>query len=128
MFPWGETCERFGDGNIVAHDLARVHWLERSVLSLAYSLALMTLSMLAVAALILTFQLLIAVCSGTAPSNAFPHLREEVIAFGCLTLGYMGLYLVLGILFLFLIQREIGHGPALAAAGDIRSRAPITTT
>jgi len=27
-------------------------------------------------------------------------------------LGYMGLYLLLGILFLFLIQREIGHGPA----------------
>ena len=43
-------------------------------------------------------------------------------------LGYMGLYLVLGILFLFLIQREIGHGPALAAAGDVRSRAPMTTT
>ena len=43
-------------------------------------------------------------------------------------LGYMGLYLVLGILFLFLIQREIGQGPALAAAGDVGSRAPITTT
>jgi cytochrome d ubiquinol oxidase subunit I len=27
-------------------------------------------------------------------------------------IGYMGLYLVLGVLFLFLIQREIGHGPA----------------
>src|SRR5713226_4142234 len=43
-------------------------------------------------------------------------------------LGYMGLYLVLGILFLFLIQREIGEGPALAAAGTVRSGAPITTT
>jgi cytochrome d ubiquinol oxidase subunit I len=43
-------------------------------------------------------------------------------------LGYMGLYLVLGILFLFLIQREIGQGPALAAPGDVRSGAPITTT
>jgi len=43
-------------------------------------------------------------------------------------LGYMGLYLMLGILFLFLIQREIGQGPALAAAGDVRSGAPITTT
>ena len=42
--------------------------------------------------------------------------------------GYMGLYLVLGILFLFRIQREIGQGPALAAAGDVRSGAPITTT
>lgn len=27
-------------------------------------------------------------------------------------IGYMGLYLLLGILFLFLVQREIGHGPA----------------
>src|SRR6266566_4764637 len=42
-------------------------------------------------------------------------------------LGYMGLYLVLGILFLFLIQREIGEGPALAAAGTVRSGAPLTT-
>ena len=43
-------------------------------------------------------------------------------------LGYMGLYLVLGILFLFLIQREIGHGPALAAGGDVCSRAPTNTS
>jgi cytochrome d ubiquinol oxidase subunit I len=43
-------------------------------------------------------------------------------------LGYMGLYLVLGILFLFLIQREIGHGPGFAAGGDVRSRAPMTTS
>jgi cytochrome d ubiquinol oxidase subunit I len=42
-------------------------------------------------------------------------------------LGYMGLYLVLGVLFLFLIQREIGHGPAIAAGGDVRSRTPMTT-
>jgi cytochrome d ubiquinol oxidase subunit I len=26
-------------------------------------------------------------------------------------LGFMGLYMVLGILFLFLVAREIGHGP-----------------
>jgi cytochrome d ubiquinol oxidase subunit I len=31
-------------------------------------------------------------------------------------IGFMGLYLVLGILFLFLIHREIDHGPAPAAA------------
>ncbi len=44
-------------------------------------------------------------------------------------LGYMGLYLVLGILFLFLIQREIGQGPALAAAaGDARSGTSISMT
>ncbi len=27
-------------------------------------------------------------------------------------LGFMGMYLLLGILFLFLIAREVGHGPA----------------
>jgi cytochrome bd ubiquinol oxidase subunit I len=33
-------------------------------------------------------------------------------------IGFCGLYLVLGILFLFLIAREIAHGPGpLAAAG-----------
>jgi cytochrome bd ubiquinol oxidase subunit I len=34
-------------------------------------------------------------------------------------LGFMGLYLVLGILFLFFIPREIGQGPALAAGGYV---------
>ena len=40
------------------------------------------------------------------------------------TLGFAGLYLVLGVLFLFLVAREVGHGPraphgagATAAAG-----------
>jgi cytochrome bd ubiquinol oxidase subunit I len=32
-------------------------------------------------------------------------------------LGFMGLYAVLAILFLFLVQREIGHGPVHAAGG-----------
>jgi len=33
-------------------------------------------------------------------------------------IGFMGLYLVLGILFLFLISREIEHGPAFLS-GDL---------
>jgi cytochrome d ubiquinol oxidase subunit I len=41
-------------------------------------------------------------------------------------LGFMGLYLVLGILFLFLIQREIGEGPSARMAGEVRTGAPIT--
>ncbi len=32
-------------------------------------------------------------------------------------IGFMGMYTVLGILFLFLVYREIEHGPAVAAAG-----------
>jgi cytochrome d ubiquinol oxidase subunit I len=31
-------------------------------------------------------------------------------------IGFMGLYLALGILFLFLVHREIDHGPARSAA------------
>jgi hypothetical protein len=49
--------------------------------------------MLIVAGLILGLQLLIAICSGIAPSHAFPHLRDEIISFASLALGYTGLYL-----------------------------------
>jgi cytochrome d ubiquinol oxidase subunit I len=31
-------------------------------------------------------------------------------------IGFMGLYMVLGILFLFLVRREIEHGPGPAGA------------
>ena len=34
-------------------------------------------------------------------------------------LGFMGLYMVLGILFLFLVHREIEHGPAREAAAEL---------
>jgi cytochrome d ubiquinol oxidase subunit I len=30
-------------------------------------------------------------------------------------LGFMGMYMLLGILFLFMVAREVGHGPAAAA-------------
>jgi cytochrome d ubiquinol oxidase subunit I len=33
-------------------------------------------------------------------------------------IGFMGMYLVMGILFLFLIAREVEHGPAFFAPGD----------
>jgi len=35
-------------------------------------------------------------------------------------MGFMGLYLVLGILFLFLVHREIDHGPAVEIEGGAR--------
>ena len=35
-------------------------------------------------------------------------------------MGFMGLYLVLGLLFLFLVHREIDHGPAAELAGGSR--------
>lgn len=40
-------------------------------------------------------------------------------------LGFMGLYTVLAILFLFLVHREIDHGPA-AAGADVHTGVPIT--
>ncbi|HEX4803228.1 MAG TPA: cytochrome ubiquinol oxidase subunit I, partial [Myxococcaceae bacterium] len=41
-----------------------------------------------------------------------PNVSAGTVAFS--TLGYMGLYLVLGILFLYLVGREIAHGPPAA--------------
>lgn len=41
-------------------------------------------------------------------------------------LGFMGLYTVLGILFLFLVHREIAHGPDFKPAADVHSGLPIT--
>ena len=45
--------------------------------------------------------------------GASPHVSAGNGIFTLL--GFLGLYLVLGILFLFLIQREIEHGPEEAA-------------
>jgi hypothetical protein len=87
------VCDRFGDPDEIAREFAAAHRLERGATFLAYSLALMGISVLMVAGLILGLQLLIAICSGIPPSNAFPHLREEIISFASLALGYMGLYL-----------------------------------
>jgi cytochrome bd ubiquinol oxidase subunit I len=41
-------------------------------------------------------------------------------------LGFMGLYSVLGILFLFLVHREIAHGPESVPAADVESGLPLT--
>ncbi len=34
-------------------------------------------------------------------------------------LGFMGMYMVLGILFLFLVQREIEHGPSARSSIEL---------
>ncbi len=41
-----------------------------------------------------------------------PNVSAGTVAFS--TLGYMGIYLVLGIVFLYLVGREIAHGPTTA--------------
>jgi cytochrome d ubiquinol oxidase subunit I len=41
-------------------------------------------------------------------------------------LGFMGLYVVLAILFLFLVHREIAHGPASGPHDVVRGGTPIT--
>jgi hypothetical protein len=48
---------------------------------------------LAVAAVILGLQLIIAASRGISPPHAFPRLRGELVAFISLVAGYMGLYL-----------------------------------
>jgi cytochrome bd ubiquinol oxidase subunit I len=42
-------------------------------------------------------------------------------------LGFMGMYALLAILFLFLVNREIAHGPGDASGAEIASGAPVTT-
>jgi cytochrome d ubiquinol oxidase subunit I len=41
-------------------------------------------------------------------------------------LGFMGLYSLLAILFLFLVHREIDHGPASNAGRSVNIGLPIT--
>lgn len=43
-------------------------------------------------------------------------------------LGFMGIYTVLGILFLFLIHREIAHGPDEMPAADVNAGLPLTVS
>jgi hypothetical protein len=40
----------------------------------------------------------------------------------------MGLYAVLAIIFLFLVGREIGHGPAGSNGSDAQHRASVAPT
>jgi len=40
-------------------------------------------------------------------------------------IGFCGLYFVLGLLFVFLVGREIAHGPAPAEAHPVREREPV---
>lgn len=41
-------------------------------------------------------------------------------------LGFMGIYALLAILFLFLFNREVAHGPGAAAGSDVATGRPIT--
>jgi cytochrome d ubiquinol oxidase subunit I len=50
-------------------------------------------------------------------AGASPNVHSGTVLFTLL--GFCGLYTVLGLLFLFLIGREIAHGPA-ADGGDAR--------
>ncbi len=42
-------------------------------------------------------------------------------------LGFMGLYALLAILFLFLMHRAVAHGPVEETAHEVTSGAPVTT-
>jgi cytochrome d ubiquinol oxidase subunit I len=43
-------------------------------------------------------------------------------------LGFMGMYTVLSILFLFLVYREIEHGPVGLPSGDKLTKEPAVVT
>jgi len=86
-------CRRFGDPEEIGGDLERVHRSERRFILTAEALLLIGLSVLAVATVVLAFQLSIAISIGIAPSHAFPRLRGQIVGFVSLALGYMSLYL-----------------------------------
>ena len=86
------VCGRFGDPNQIAREFSNLHRLERWTMTIARSVTMLLISVLAVAGVILTIQLFLAIFSGASPLRAFPHLREQSIGFASLTLGYMGLY------------------------------------
>jgi cytochrome d ubiquinol oxidase subunit I len=46
-------------------------------------------------------------------AGSSPMVNEGEVVFT--TIGFMGLYLVVGVLFLYLVGRELQHGPQLAS-------------
>jgi hypothetical protein len=89
----GTICQRFGSPDEIGGELERVHRFERRAILTGDALLLLGLSVLAVAFVILVFQLSIALSLGIAPSHAFPRLRGQIVGFVSLALGYMSLYL-----------------------------------
>jgi len=87
------VCDRFGNPDEIAREFERTYRFERRAIFMADAVGLLSISTLAVAALILTFQLVVALWLGMSPSNAFPRLRGELVAFVSLAVGYMGMYL-----------------------------------
>src|SRR5262245_44621672 len=75
------VCERFGNPDEIIAGFERLHRFERRSFQMADAIALMGISVLTVAALILTLQLTIAFRLGISPSHAFPRLRGELVAF-----------------------------------------------
>jgi hypothetical protein len=84
---------RFGKPEEIGGELERVHRSERRFILAAEALLLIGVSVLAVATVVLSFQLSIAMSIGIAPSHAFPRLRGQIVGFVSLALGYMSLYL-----------------------------------
>jgi hypothetical protein len=87
------VCRRFGNPEEIGGELARVHRFERRAILTADALLLIGAAVLAVATVVLFFQLSIAMSIGVAPSHAFPRLRGQIVGFVSLALGYMALYL-----------------------------------
>ena len=87
------VLRRFGDPEEIGDHLERVHRFERRAILTVDGLLLMGASVLAVAMVVLSLQLSIALSRGIPPAHAFPRFRGEAVAFVSLALGYMSLYL-----------------------------------
>ena len=83
---------RFGDAEEIGRAFERAYSLERRAILAADASFLLAASVFAVAAVVLSFQLSIALSMGILPSHAFPRLRGQAVGFVSLALGYVSLY------------------------------------
>ena len=109
----GIVARRFGDPDEIAAQFERLHRFDRRAARLGDAIVLLATSTMAVAALILAIQLLIAVRLGVAPADAFPRLRAELVAFVSLAFGYMGVYLGEGVFRSRRLWKALGASCAL---------------
>jgi hypothetical protein len=86
------ACRRFGNPEEIGGEFERVHRFDRRTFLATDALFLVGASVLAVATVILSYQLTIAMSVGIPPSHAFPRLRGQIVGFVSLALGYMSLY------------------------------------
>jgi hypothetical protein len=87
-------CDRFGSADEIAHELAKAHRVDRWVLAVTSSLALLGLSAMGSSGLILAIHTSFAILSGAPFLTNSLFSRGEIFGIAALTLGYSGVFLL----------------------------------